>query len=189
MSSAPQKPPGPPPPADLRHRRAPEADIVDIVALEAWGVELAAGRTQEAREGAAILVDNVVDIGAGYAQDADGKRLFDPVEVNQLMGWLNTMDIDRRWAERKRITNAGVAASAQATHAAYGGGSSARFRVRFRRCFDLGHLEPGARGRLRLPLSLHSRYHEDFTVAIRANQISRQSAWCPKVALRCGLRS
>jgi transglutaminase-like putative cysteine protease len=163
MSIVAPSPLKPPAPADRRHRRVLESLILDMLAFQAWGIELAAGRTQEARAGAASLLDAAVDAGLDYAKDSDGERLFDPAEVDQFLGWLGATGVDRRWRERKTITNAGVVAHARAAHAAFGGDGAARFRLQFRRTFDLGRLERGARARLRLPLPLRSLYHEDFT--------------------------
>jgi transglutaminase-like putative cysteine protease len=135
-----------------------------MLAFEGWWIELAEGKTEVARLGAATLLESIVGVGAGYARDVGGDRLFDPVEVDQFLGWLSTTG-DLRWRERKTITNAGIIADARSSGLAYGGGSKARFHVAFRRSFDLVRLERGAPVRLRIPLPLPSFYHEDFRVA------------------------
>ena len=166
MSLAAPPRPKPPPPADLRHRRVTEPLIIDLLTYEAWPLELDAGHLDAANRGAAAMLETAVGMGLGYARDTDGRRLFDPAEVDGFMEWSPAEGVESLWAERRAISNIGILAEARAAREAHAATatSGARFRIALRRTFDLSRLARGSRARLRMALPLHGVCHEAFSV-------------------------
>ncbi len=159
----------PPTPSEQGYRRVAEPLVLDLLAVSAWAVELDAGRRSEAIGGAARWLEAAVSAGLGFRSDAANARFFDPVEVDQFLGWLATVGPDRDWLDRLYATNAAVVAenrSAAAAAPSDAPAGSARYRVGLRRTFDLARFEPGAQVRLRLPLPLHCEFHPDFSIAV-----------------------
>ena len=157
-----QTAPPPRPARDPRHRRLDREAIIDMLALEGWAVDLAAGRVAVARDGAARALDIALAAGAGFAEPASGVRLFDPVEIQDALDWAGETGFDGFWTTAKAAANDAFADETRAfadLSDQEEGAPRARFLVSLARTFDLRRLAPSAPARLRMPLPLQSPYH------------------------------
>ena len=167
ISREPRRSPPPRPARDPRHRCVPEADILARLALDGWPGELADGRAGEARAGAARALGLALAAGAGFARDARGGRLFDFIEVEDLLEWLAETGRDPLWRDRPATARRTYVASTRAGERPAGKDlepAPTRFRLRLSRRFDLARFAPGTPLRLRLPTPLPSAYHQAIAV-------------------------
>src|ERR1700722_17960808 len=117
-SDPPARTPPPKPARDPRHRRLGRDEIIDMLALEGWAVDLKAGRIDIARDGAAQALDIAMAAGAGFAEPAPGRRLYDPVEIQDVLAWTVASGFDGFWKTRKAASNDAFAAETRGFAAA-----------------------------------------------------------------------
>jgi len=160
----------PPRPAlDPRHRCISEADVIRRLAFSGWLEEISDGREIEAQEGGTRALAAAVAAGAGYAEPSPGCRLFDYVEVQEVLDWLAHTGQNPLWGERVIPAHEAFIASTRSADRPKSQVFAAeppptRFRVSFERTFDLSRFSVGSLVRLRLPAPLRSAYHDEVTV-------------------------
>ncbi len=129
-----------------------------MLLVAAFVYELEAGRREAAVACILTSLDKWIKLGLGYRREADGQRLFDPVEVINRMKWSGVLDIDDFWVNHfVKTTRAFLSewnSTSVGSSAGFGRHKPARFAVHFRRIFDLSTVQAGQKLRLRLPLPI-----------------------------------
>ncbi len=158
---------------DFRRGAASEGEIIALLLTQGWIAEVKAGHAARAEHEARATLDRFVVRGLGFQRSASGERRFDPAEVTNFAAWLSLEEGDPHWAERcvptcRRFVwgehglPPGAAACAPPPTAL----GPRRFRVRFRRLFDLQGLAAGTPVRLRLPIPIEDTALGDLEVTI-----------------------
>ncbi len=146
------------PALDSRHRRVPQDRIVDMLMLHGCAFDVDARGRSGARSRCLEAVETWIVQGLGFAREANGQRLFDPVEVICFVKWSGAQGHDRFWKEHWIKTARAFVEELSDTC------GPAQFNVELTRTFDLRHFDAGKAVRLRLPLPLKSAYHQEFTL-------------------------
>jgi hypothetical protein len=85
------------PKSDARYRTIPESSIIALLLLVSWACEVDAGERLAAEAATSAALEAWVGSGLGYRLDAQGERLFDPVEVINFLKWAGLTGADRYW--------------------------------------------------------------------------------------------
>ena len=156
-----------------RRGAASEAEIIDLLLTQGWIGEVKGGEAARAQREARATLDRFVARGLGFQRTASGDRRFDPAEVTNFAAWLSLEHGDPHWAERcvptcRRFAwgEHGLAPGAAACAPPPTALGPRRFKVRFRRLFNLHGLAVGASVRLRLPLPIEDAALSDLEVGI-----------------------
>lgn len=132
-----------------RYRSVSEARLIDMLLLGGFVFEVAAGDGARAAAEVRAAIERWIGLGLGCRRDGDGGRLFDPVEVVNLMTWAGLSGADPFWTERYVRTGRRLVADA-----APGADRTRQVSARLSRRFHLRGFEPGAPVRLRMPVPL-----------------------------------
>lgn len=136
------------------YRTVPESRILDMLLLGGWAYERG---TPEAVVETKRALNSWVDMGLGVQFGPMGERLFDPVEVVNVLKSLGMAGRDSFWAERYVATGRRMVTDLAAE-------SRGPFVVIFKRTFNV---RPSAKGkvlRLRAPLPLTSIYGDNLEI-------------------------
>jgi hypothetical protein len=166
-----------PPPLGVRSgpRRdaASQAEIIALLLSQGWVGEVRRGDAIQAERKALATLDRFVANGLGFQQSASGERRFDPAEVTNFAAWLSLERGDPHWAERcvptcRRFawTAHGLTPGAAACAPPPTALGPRRFKVRFKRLFNLQGLTVDAAVRLRLPLPIEDAALGDLELEI-----------------------
>ena len=136
------------------YRTVPEGRILDMLLLAGSAYEL---DKPEAIAATRQALDRWIDMGLGLRRGRTGERLFDPVEVVNVLKRLGLEGRDSFWADRYVRTGRRLV-----TDLSSNGG---RYIVHFKRNFSLCTVPVGKSLRLRAPLPLFSIYGEDLDIA------------------------
>jgi len=141
-----------------RYRTVTERHIVDMLLVAAFVSDLEAGRRDSAVSRVRVALDSWIALGLGYRISDCGERMYDPVEVVNLMKWSGYHGLDDFWINHFVATGrsffgewdmrASEAPSRPGRH------DPVRFNVSLRRSFGLIGIEAGQKLRVRLPLPL-----------------------------------
>jgi hypothetical protein len=176
------------PKPDARYRTIPQSAIIDLLLLVSWASEVDAGERAFAQAATAAALDEWIGGGLGYELDADGQRLFDPVEVVNFLKWAGLSGSDRYWEDHFVATHRRFVAEFRAEEPGLQRAGPRGFRVTLRRSFDLRGFAEGASVRLRLPLPLAGAYLDDLSVTPVLPDASQsdavQRAQCLELRLR-----
>ncbi len=152
---------------------ASEAEIIALLLSQGWVGEVRCGEAARAEREAGDTLDRFVANGLGFQRSAGGERRFDPAEVTNFAAWLSLEHGDPHWAQRcvptcRRFAWAahGLAEDAGPCAPPPTALGPRRFKVRFRRLFNLHGLAADAPVRLRLPLPIEDAALSDLTVEI-----------------------
>ncbi len=136
------------------YRTVAESRILDTLLLGGWAYEQG---KPEAIAATRQALDRWIDMGLGVRLGPTGERLFDPVEVLNVLKKLGLEDRDRFWADRYVHTGRRLVTDFMAN-------TKQSVRVDFKRAFNLGANLIGKGLRLRAPLPLRSVHGESFEV-------------------------
>lgn len=128
-------------------RTAGEARVLEHLVLAGWGKDFRAA-PGAARDAAAGVLERWVRLGLPFQALPGGERGFDPVEVMNFGKAAGIAQRDDFWASRYVVTGRNLVREFGAAPQRL---EPRRAAVRLERTFDLRHLEPGTRARLRLP--------------------------------------
>ena len=137
------------------YRTVPEGRIIEMLLLAGWAYEQDKSRARAATQRA---LDNWTEMGLGVRLDATGGRLFDPVEVANVLKRLGLEGRDSFWTDR--YVNTGRRLVTELSSRA-----SANYSANFSRTFSLKSIAVGRSLRLRVPLPLSSVHGEQLDVA------------------------
>jgi hypothetical protein len=137
------------------YRTVPAARIIDMLLLAGWAYQQddpnAIATTRQA-------LDRWAGMGLGVRAAPMGERLYDPVEVVNVLKRLGLEGRDSFWADRYVHTGRRLVTDLAAN-------ASRRFSVDFRRTFSLRAASVGKPLRLRAPLPLASIHGESLEIA------------------------
>jgi len=155
---------------DDRYRSVREVDILRTLLLFGWAFEAGSGTAEEAVR---IMLEGWTQSGLPFRRASDGKRLFDPIEVNNFLKWAGLEGRDRFLSERLVPTHQRMVTDLAEFGASQGGdGGECRFVVEFRRTFNLRSIAAGTKLRLRAPLPLAGNYLKSMRVTPFADRFS-----------------
>ncbi|HWF47343.1 MAG TPA: transglutaminase-like domain-containing protein [Bryobacteraceae bacterium] len=137
------------------YRTVAEGRILDMLLLAGSAYEL--GRP-EAIAATREALDRWIDMGLGVRRSRTGERLFDPVEVVNVLKGLGLEGRDCFWADRYVRTGRRLV-----TDLSCNGGRG--YIIHFRRNFSLRTVPVGKNLRLRMPLPLASIYGDELNIA------------------------
>lgn len=137
------------------YRTVPEGRIIEMLLLAGWAYEQ---DNPDARAATRRALDNWTAMGLGVRLDATGERLFDPVEVANVLKRLGLEGRDSFWIDRYVNTGRRLVTDMSSR-------AGRTFTVNFRRTFSLRSVPVGRSLRLRVPLPLLSVHGEDLDVA------------------------
>ncbi len=129
-----------------------------MLMLHGCAFDVDAGDRSGARTRCLEAIETWIAQGLGFAREANGQRLFDPVEVICFVKWSGAQGHDRFWQDHWIRTARGLVEGLSEAHGIAG------FHVELKRTFDLRHFDVGKVVRLRLPLPLRSAYHQEFDI-------------------------
>jgi hypothetical protein len=105
-------------------------------------------------------LNRCIAAGLGYRRSESGERLFDPAEVMHFLIWAGQADLDDFWINQL-VSNG----RALVTELGESTNNRTRFRINYRRTFDLRPLQDAAaRVRLRMPLPLRGSHVGELLV-------------------------
>jgi hypothetical protein len=137
------------------YRTLAEGQILDMLLLAGSAYEL---DQPEAIATTCRALEGWIDMGLGVRRTPRGERLFDPVEVVNVLKRLGLEGRDSFWTDRYVRTGRRLV-----TDQASNGGRG--YIVHFRRNFNLCTVPVGRRLRLRAPLPLASIYGDELDIA------------------------
>src|SRR5580765_4195359 len=82
---------------DNMYRTVSERQIIDMLSLRGWAYEK---NHPDALTETKRVLDNLVDLGLGVQRGQIGERLFDPVEVTNVLKSAGLAGRDSFWASR-----------------------------------------------------------------------------------------
>lgn len=150
------------------YRTIGEADVIDLLLFYGWAIEMRdVGKRPACAAEAQEALERLVRAGLAFERAGSARR-FAPAEVLNFAKRAGVDGTDPLWEERfvptgRRLTREfepGAGAGVPALEAL----GDKRFSVLLRRDFDLRHVRPGARARLRLPLPLEDEALRDLAV-------------------------
>ncbi len=150
-----RKPPGAL--AEDRYRTVDERDMARSLLIAALPYELAAGEVAKTDNIVSEALEAWIGSGLKFGLSADGKRLFDPVEVFNHMKWEGLMGRDGFWSRHfiptaRAFTRQSAGVDGRLPKPL----EKKRFSVELRRKFSFRNPAPARKLRLRLPLPLPS---------------------------------
>jgi hypothetical protein len=137
------------------YRTVPESRILDMLLLAGWAYEQDDPKASAATRHA---LDRWIGMGLGMTSGPTGERLFDPVEVVDVLKRLGLEGRDSFWADRYIHTGRRLVTDLAAN-------IGRRYIVDFRRTFSLRTVPVGKTLRLRAPLPLPSIHGDDLDIA------------------------
>jgi transglutaminase-like putative cysteine protease len=137
------------------YRTVPAGQIIDMLLLAGWTYQQ---DDAEANATTRQALDRWTGMGLGVRAPPTGERLFDPVEVVNVLKQLGLEGRDSFWADRYVHTGRRLV-----TDLAVNAGR--RFSVDFRRTFSLRAVPVGKTLRLRAPLPLASIHGDSLEIA------------------------
>jgi len=152
---------------EARYRTVPESRLLDVLLLGGWAFELESGRHAAALASTQAALESWIALGLPYARSERGERLYDPVEALNFMKWAGLKGLDRFWLERYVGTGRALVcgwADRDDGACSPDGYGDARFHVTLQRTFDIRHVSPGTKLRLRMPVPLSTAYVRDIDI-------------------------
>ena len=137
------------------YRTVPEGRIIEMLLLAGWAHEQ---DNPDARAATRRALDNWIGMGLGVRLDATGGRLFDPVEVANVLKRLGLEGRDSFWKDRYVNTGRRLVTDLSSR-------AGPKHSVNFSRSFCLSSIPVGRSLRLRVPLPLSSVHGEQLDVA------------------------
>ena len=136
------------------YRTIPEGRIIEMLLLAGWAHEQ---DNPDARAATHRALDKWTDMGLGARLDPTGERLFDPVEVVNVLKRLGLEGRDSFWIDKYVSTGRRMVNDLSSR-------AGGNFTVNFSRSFNLGATPVGRSLRLRAPLPLLSVHGEQLDI-------------------------
>jgi hypothetical protein len=141
---------------DDKYRTIPQSRIVDLLVHGGWAYEADLAHAQQETR---CSLDYWRELGLGSVLSAEGKRLFDPVEVLNFSKRIGLDGKDDFWRTHFVPTGRRFVSDL-----AEGTACDRLFKVEVRRTFHLHGVAPGTRLRLRMPLPLEGPYLDHLQI-------------------------